>query len=142
MKLASPIVPISIEFVKLQFDHWRRRKENKKEPIPDYLWEQVFALDEEKYGISQILVTLGINSTQYRRMKRKLQKDEPLQPDNCNFIEVVNNVPKTEQLTSEPKIQASNVTLEYKRPDGAVLCIKGLAIADINQVVVDFYGGV
>ena len=139
MSLDNTVTPITIESVKKQFDNWRKTRV-KREAIPDNLWEQVFLLDENAYGISRILVTLGINSIQYRKMKRKLRKSEPVQSDNFKFLEIPNNFPKTEQPKSASTSKTNDITLEYKRADGAALCIKGLAIADISQVVTDFYG--
>ncbi len=58
-----------LDSVKFNFNQWRTERKG-KEPIPDYLWKQVYKIDQQ-YSRAQICKTLSISGTQYKTNRYK-----------------------------------------------------------------------
>lgn len=85
---------MSLDLVKVNFTHWRKTRKG-VEPIPDYLWKQVYKLDPQ-YKRSEVCQVLGISGGQY---KLNLHKR-----NSCSeFIEAKN--PITDKIEALGKFQ-------------------------------------
>jgi hypothetical protein len=63
-----PALPSPLESVRYQFEKWRERRKNRKEPIPEELWAAATRLGHQ-YSINHISRTLHLN---YNDLKKRI----------------------------------------------------------------------
>ena len=120
--------------VKSHFDHWRATR-TKRGKIPEYLWEKVKLLID-KYSLTVITETLGINTNQLRENVEVKSK--------INFVEIVTDT--TSQLSSTAQHQVSvpnnkaTCSIELHRSTGGVLKISDYPIESLSVIITQFIG--
>lgn len=136
--------PLTLESVKMQFDHWRSIRARGSK-TPKHLWQAIQTLTQ-RYAYEQIAETLNIN---LYRLRAKLEKQEqqsssllktdfveiPLSPLTSPFPHTPSPGPKTFNPDGYAR-----TTLEFTRPDGLALKASGLHHNDLFSLVKSFLG--
>ena len=94
----------SLEDTRQLFQHWRRRRSNRREAIPGKLWEAAVELCHT-HSITKVSRTLGVS---YAALKQRL-------PDNTN----------TEFMRIDLGCVTGQWNLDCKRPDGSSIHLSG-----------------
>jgi len=137
-----PSTPLTLESVKIQFDHWRSTRARGSK-TPKHLWEAAQSLTKT-YAYEQIASTLNINP---HRLHAKLEKqshqssallksdfvDIPLSPLASSFPHSLPPGSKTFNPDSYAR-----TTIELTRPDGLALKASGLNHNDLLSLVKSF----
>ena len=140
-EFSSP-APLTLESVKIQFDHWRSIRARGSK-TPKHLWEAIQGL-AKMYDYEQIASTLNINP---RRLRAKLQKPPYQCSDSLktDFVEVPLlslTSSSSHSPPSGPKTFNSDgyarSTIEFTRPDGLALKASGLNHSDLFSLVKSF----
>ncbi|MBA3662242.1 MAG: hypothetical protein H0W64_10960 [Gammaproteobacteria bacterium] len=80
---------LSLDEVKLHFEHWRATRTKKRERIPKHLWDEVKTLID-RYSLADITKALSINTGQ---MKDNLKST--LVSTQINFVEAQTESPSS-----------------------------------------------
>jgi hypothetical protein len=108
-----------------EFSKWRANKKKSAEPIPNQLWEKIFAL-EEIYSSAQLRRIFNISIGQYHK------KFAELRPfvDTATTKETQTPVPQLCQVTIKrnpyeqaPLPSAKTLVVEFCRSDGRIMKI-------------------
>ena len=136
--------PLTLESVKIQFDHWRSTRARGSK-TPKHLWEAVQGLTK-MYACEQISSTLNINP---HRLRTKLAKQLHQSSDllKTDFVEILlspsaspfSHSPSPEPKTFNPDAYV-RATLEFTRPDGLALKASGINHNDLFSLIKSFLG--
>lgn len=123
--------------------NWRKNKSSAGEPIPDELWQRIFAL-EDTLPISQLRAVFNLSTNQYANKRAKLLEPkansvtvstDTQRQATTEFCEVklkpedvTSAVPKAKLSTPSPYTlealpQAKTLIVEFRRQDGAIMKI-------------------
>jgi hypothetical protein len=134
--------PITLEAVKIQFDHWRATRA-KGSKMPKHLWEALAALTRQHtYG--QLASELKINPHRLRsKLEKQSQQASPL--SKSDFVEVpLAPFPAFPSPCSGPEgyypYPHAQGTFEFTRPDGTSLKASGLNHDHLCALVKSFLG--
>jgi len=94
---------VSLEQTRKEFEIWRKARKNRREPIPDPLWEKAVRLCR-RYSVGKVSAELRLN---FKTLKDKIKKSIKTSPskEKNQFIEV--NL-KNAQYPSESIIEIKN----------------------------------
>jgi hypothetical protein len=137
----SSTVPLTLETVKIQFDHWRLTRARGAK-TPKHLWEAIQELTKI-YAHEQIASTLNVN-LHWLRTKLEKQSHQPSALLKTDFVEIpLSPLTSSYPPSPEPKTLKSDVCapiiLEFTRPDGLALKASGLNHNDLFSLVKSFF---
>jgi hypothetical protein len=98
-----------------RFEHWRQTRSTRREPIPDWLWEQATQLTAS-LPLARVAKRLRLNRQELKKQGehyRQANLDAPAALPVPGFIEV----------KAEPDWLAAGMEIDLQRPDGARLRI-------------------
>ena len=96
----------ALKSVQKRFEAWRSGRANKREPIPQHLWQAAAGLCKE-YSIAQVSRELRLS---YTDLKKKIQKDNSF---STRFVEI------------DTTVFGSQWQIECERSDGSRLRMTG-----------------
>lgn len=124
---------LSLEEVKSHFEHYRATRSKTREKIPQHLWDKVKSL-LDRYQLQEITKVLRLNTYQIRDnlgIKPKVNFAEAkIEPST-----IFNNG----SLLSAPA-KGHTYSVEFQRPNGAILRIGSLPVESINKIISQFIG--
>lgn len=97
---------ISLKSVQKRFEAWRSGRANKREPIPQHLWQAAAGLCQE-YSIARVSRELRLS---YTDLKKRIQKDDGF---STRFVEI------------DATVFGSQWQIECERSDGSRLRLTG-----------------
>ena len=121
---------LSLDDVKMHFEHWRATRTKQRERIPHSLWDEVKTLID-RYSLSDITTALRINTNQ---IKDNLKIDTKI-----NFAEAhidTLNSPHRSLISFADKEQT--YAIELHRANGIILKISALPIVSIQKIISQF----
>lgn len=139
-----PSTPLTLESVKIQFDHWRSTR-TRGSKTPKHLWEAAQSLTK-MYAYEQIASTLNINPHRLRAKleKQSYQSSASLKTD---FVEIPLSSLNSSFSPSPPSGPKpfnpdgyARTTIELTRPDGLALKASGLNHNELFSLVKSFSG--
>jgi len=121
---------LSLDDVKMHFEHWRTTRTKQRERIPQSLWDEVKTL-LDRYSLSDITTALPINT---RPIKDNLKINTKI-----NFAEAhidTSNSPHRSHISFTDKEQTC--AIELHRANGIILKINSLPIVSIQKIISQF----
>jgi hypothetical protein len=117
--------PPALSQLRDRFESWRKKKENRTEPIPEALWVSAVSL-ARKYGLN--IVTKVLRLEYYSLRKRVENLPEPrksIKPEICHHPQFV-------ELTQP--VLVPECSLEFENPSGAKLKVQLKGAANLDLV--------
>ena len=114
------------------FNHWRSNKKRKSEQIPQYLWQDVFALEAQGCPIGHICQSLSLSGTQVAKQRAYHANSSAKQ--STGFIDITPQmvVPDNNDSQCEVTLNLNDKTLALSLPVGQLRHIlpnlKGLLV--------------
>ena len=138
---------LSLADVLQAFEQWRAAKTNPGEPIPQALWQQIFAL-EKSFSSAKLRTLFGISQAQYQKKYLEFypaaKVDAPLPAASSaatpfTFCEV--KPARTSVYQSSPvPIPEPPLIIEFCRPDGQIMKIY-TSTDRLNALLTQFFAG-
>lgn len=121
---------LSLDDVKVHFEHWRSIRSKQRERIPQYLWDEVKTLID-RYSLTEITSALRINTGQ---IKHNLKINAKIHFAEAR-IDSFNSFQSPLLSTSEKEQTCS---IELHRSNGVILKITALPICTIQKIISQF----
>jgi len=116
--------PAALSELRQRFESWRKKKENRTEPIPEALWVSAVSL-ARKYGLNNVTKVLRL---EYYSLKKRFEavagptKSKKPETSRPHFVEI-----------SQP-VLVPECFLEFENPSGAKLKIQLKGAANLDLV--------
>ena len=107
---------MTLQQLKDKFNHWRRNKKRKSEQVPQYLWQEVFALEAQGCSISHICQHLSLSGAQVAKQRPYYVINESKQ--NTGFIDITPQMATTvnHENKCEVTLNLNDKTLNLNLP--------------------------
>lgn len=142
-EFSSP-APLTLESVKIQFDHWRSTRARGSK-TPKHLWEAIQSLTK-MYAYEQIASTLNI-SPRWLRAKLERQPHQSSDLLKTDFVEIpLSSLTPSSPHSPPPGLKPfipdgyARTIIEFIRPDGLALKASGLNNNDLFSLIRSFLG--
>jgi len=119
--------PPALSGLRQRFESWRKKKENRTEPIPEALWVSAVSL-ARKYGLNNVTKVLRL---EYYSLKKRVEnlpdpeRRRSIKPEICHHPQFVE--------FSQP-VLAPECSLEFENPNGAKLIVQLKGAANLDLV--------
>ena len=116
--------PPALSELRDRFESWRKKKENRTDPIPEALWVSAVSL-ARKYGLNDVTKVLRLERYSLKKRVENLPEPrKPIKPEICHpqFVEL-----------SQP-VLAPECSLEFENPNGAKMKVQLKGTANLDLV--------
>ena len=111
-----PIISSTLKTVKDQFVYWRANRRNRREPIPEHLWDAAVALSK-RHSINLTAKTLGLSYADLKNRVRGLDPKRPkrkLKPTSFVEISFPDSTPASECIIEMEDKSGSRMRMSFK----------------------------